>query len=198
MIVSKFEKLMSIIKYKGVVTAEEARNQGISTALLKQWIDKGKLDRISRGIYSLPNDSVDSLFVMQLRCGKGIYSHETALMLHDLSDRVPSKNVMTVPKGYNTHRLNGEMIEFHWVDKNIHELGLIKMTSMYGNEIKVYDLERTICDIIKYRSSMDLAIVNGALKAYIEHPNAKLFKLSLYAKKMGIAHKVNEIMEVLQ
>lgn len=195
---SKYEKLMNKIKYKGVITAEEARKQGISTALIKQWVDKGKLDRISRGIYALPNEVVDSLYVMQLKCGKGIYSHETALMLHDLSDRIPSKNVMTVPKGYNTHRLSEELLEFHWVEKDIHELGVMTMKSIYGNEIKVYDLERTICDIIKYRSSMDLAILNGALKAYMTHPQAKRFKLSLYAKKMGISKKVNEIMEVLQ
>jgi len=194
----KFEKLLNIIEQYGVITAGEAREQGVSTALIKQWVDKGKLERISRGIYALPNESIDSLYVMQLRCGKGVYSHETALMLHDLSDRVPSKNVMTVPKGYNTHRFNEELLEFHWVEKDIHELGLTTIKSMYGNDIRVYDLERTICDIIKYRSSIDPAILSTALRNYVEHPKAKRFKLSLYAKKMGVATKVNEIMEVLR
>lgn len=114
---SKFEELTIKIKYKGVITAEEARKQGISTALLKQWVDKGRLERISRGIYSLPNQTVDSLYVMQLKCGKGIYSHESALMLHDLSDCIPSRNVMTVPKGYNVYHLSRELFEFHGVEK---------------------------------------------------------------------------------
>lgn len=192
----KFDKVTMIIEEKGVITSEEAREENISVALLKQWVDRGKLERVSRGVYSLPHSIVDSLYVFQLRCKKGIFSHETALLLHNLSDRIPTKCVMTVPEGYNTHRFNKNSIDFHWCNKNIHDLGVINIISTYGNELRVYDLERTICDIIKYRSSMDPAIFKTAIQNYIEKSDKKRFKLSLYAKKLGVTNKVNQVLGV--
>ncbi len=195
---TKYEKVIEKLKEKGVITTKEAVECGVSATALKYWVDEGKLERVSRGIYSLPNDVVDSMYVMQLKCTKGIFSHETALLMHDFSDRTPSKNVMTVPAGYNTQKYKNEPVEFHWIKKELHELGVIEMESLYGNPIRVYDLERTICDIIKYRKQMDSAIVNNALREYVNHPKAKKFKLAIYAKKMGITNTVNKVMEVLR
>jgi len=114
-----------------------------------------------------------------------------------LSDLTPSKNVMTVPNGYNVHRLKNESVEFHWIKNEIHELGVMTIKTSHGNLIKVYDLERTICDIIKYRKKMDRAIVNSSLKEYINRSDAKRYKLTMYAKKLGISKIVSDVMEVL-
>lgn len=194
---SKFEIIENKLDVEGVLTSKQIEEMGISRASITNWVKKGLLERVSRGVYVLPNDLIDTLFIMQSKCKKGIYSHETALMLHDLSDYTPSKNIMTVPTGYNVHRLKNELVEFHWIKNEIHELGVMTMKSSHGNEIKVYDLERTVCDIIKYRKKMDRAIVNSSLKEYINRSDAKRFKLTIYAKKLGISKVVSDVMEVL-
>lgn len=61
----------------------------------------------------------------------------------------------------------------------------------------VYDLERTICDIIRNRESMDKAIVNSALREYQTLKNAKPSKLSIYAKKLEMQSTINKVMGVL-
>lgn len=194
---SKFDIVEKKIYEAGVLTSKQIEEMGISRVSITNWVKKGLIERVSRGVYILPNDLIDTLFIIQSKCKKGIYSHETALMLHDLSDYTPSKNIMTLPIGYNVHRLKNELVEFHWIKNEIHELGVMTIKSPYGNEIKVYDLERTVCDIIKYRKKMDRAIVNSSLKEYINRSDAKRFKLTIYAKKLGISKIVSEVMEVL-
>lgn len=62
-----------------------------------------------------------------------------------------------------------------------------KLSDM-GNEIPVYDVERTICDIIKSDTKMDSYVVNSAIRQYVK--NGKLSKLMVYASKMGIEKKL--------
>lgn len=195
---SKFSLIEARLIKTSVITTVQAEACGVSSTTMTNWAKAGKIERIARGVYSLPNQTYDTLYVMQLKCPKGIFSHETALMLHDLSDRTPSRLVMTVPAGYNTHRHSEDLVDFHYVKKDLHDLGVFEMASYYGNTIRVYDVERTICDVIKYRSRMDRAIVNTALKEYMLNPKTNKFKLSLYAKKMGITKMVSRVMEVLR
>ena len=67
--------------------------------------DRGKLERIAHGIYITPDVWKDKMLICQLRKSKMVYSHETALFLHDLTDRDPVAYCVTVPTGYNTSKL---------------------------------------------------------------------------------------------
>lgn len=55
---TKYEKVIEKLKEKGVITTKEAVECGVSATALKYWVDEGKLERVSRGIYSLPNLSL--------------------------------------------------------------------------------------------------------------------------------------------
>ena len=72
-----------------------------------------------------------------------------------------------------------------------------KKISPFGMNIKVYDVERTICDIIKNKNKIDAEIFSKALKDYVKSKNKNLNKLAKYAKIMNIEKKVSEYMEVL-
>ncbi len=84
-----------------IITTKELTELGVDKSALSRWVSQGKLERIARGIYTFPETLVDNLYVLQLRCKTGVFSHETALYMHGLSDRTPLNNVMTVPSGYN-------------------------------------------------------------------------------------------------
>ena len=66
-----------------------------------------------------------------------------------------------------------------------------------GVKLSVYDRERTICDCFKYRSRLDHEIFNKALNAYAKDEKKNLQNLSIYAKKLRVYKKVNELMSVL-
>jgi hypothetical protein len=77
------------------------------------------------------------------------------------------------------------------------EVGKITGTDSYGNEIPVYDLERTICDIIRSRSRIEAQDITQALKSYVKRKDKDLNRLMTYAKLFRVDRIVRNYMEVL-
>lgn len=100
---------------------------------------------------------------MQRKYGRGIYSHDTALYLPGYSDRTPAQYTMTFPKGYNTPSLKQENILVRRVVPENYSFGVLELQSPCGNPIRVYDLERTLCDILR-GSGSDIQIVGAAMR----------------------------------
>ena len=65
-----------------------------------------------------------------------------------------------------------------------------------GNKVRVYDIERCICDIIRSKNRMDLEHVKYSIREYIKRKDKNLMKLSKYADKMGIKKEVMDFVEV--
>jgi predicted transcriptional regulator of viral defense system len=137
------------------------------------------------------------MYLLQYRFSKGIFSHETALYLHGMTDRTPTHFTMTFPWGYNAASLKDENLTAKRVIKKYYELGVIGMPSPTGNVIKVYDVERTLCDIVRGNSSCDIQIVVEAMKRYAESKQKDIQKLTGYAEKLRVKPKILNYMEVL-
>ena len=117
--------------------------------------------------------------------------------MHNLSDRTPLRFDITVPRGYGGSLQNDNNVSLHYVNKKIINLGVEIVKSPLDMDIRCYDIERTICDIIKDKSNMDIEIYTKALKWYAERKDKDILKLMTYAKKLNIKEKVIEIMRVI-
>lgn len=192
------DKLQDLLKSsKGVVTAKLADAHGVHREYLSEFVRQGKLERIAHGIYITPEVWEDKMLLHQLRKGKMVYSHETALFLHDLTDRDPVAYCVTVPAGYNTSKLNQEGLVVHTVKKELLDLGICIKQTTFGNDIRTYDMERTICDILRDRNKQDAAIVSAALKRYVRRADKDLHKLMKYAGILRIEKVLRNYLEVL-
>ena len=192
------EKIIKMAKNNnGYITSRQIKDANISTITLTRLVKKNKLERISRGYYAITNSFPDDYYKYQLKSKNCVYSHDTALYFYDLSDRTPLYFDMTVPYGYNGSLSKDKNIVLHYVKKELLSLGLTTIKSPFGMDIKIYDMERTICDIIKTRNHMDKEIFAKALQRYAKSENKDLLKLMKYAKKLKIDKKVTEYMEVL-
>lgn len=180
----------------GIITSAQVNDSGICRDYLKPLVDSGDIYRYSRGIY-IKNDAwEDDFYLLQQKYKKGIYSHDTALYLLGYSDRTPIKYTMTFPQGYNCKSLKDEyLIVKHSIDKN-YELGVIEIDSPSGNPILIYDLERTLCDILK-GSGSDIQIINKAMKQYAFSKDKNIFKLMQYAEQLHVKNKVVRYLEIL-
>ena len=179
----------------GFVTAEQVSDYGIPRRCLSEMTDAGMLVRADRGIYALPEVWEDEMFILQYRLSKGIFSHETALYLHGMTDRTPHRYTMTFPHGYNTGNAKKQNIIVKTVLPKLYELGLTDVTSPAGHTLKAYDIERTLCDIIKNKS--DIQIISQAMKAYATSKNKNISKLIGYAEQLRVKAKILTYMEVL-
>lgn len=191
----KLEKLVD--ENGGLIRTRDAEAAGIPRKYISMMASTGKLERLSQGIYLSPNAFEDRLFRLQLRCSNGVYSHETALFLADLSDREPQISMMTVPSGYNARHLTGEPIKLFYIQRELLDLGKTTVKTPFGRTVNCYNRERTLCDLLRSRSQMDPAIVNAAFKSYIRDSEKNLLLLFEYSAQLGVQKLVRNYLEVL-
>ncbi len=195
---SEIQKVLNLLKKNnGIITTKQVEEIGINNKVLTRMIEKGLIERVARGVYIDIKEIEDTYVTSQAICRKGIFSNETALYLHGLSERTPIKYTFTIPSGYNTKLLKDKKYNFFYSKKEIYELGTCKINTPYGNKVLVYDIERTICDVIKNKDKLDISIVSSAIRDYLKNTNRDLIKLHSYAKKLNIDEKVGEYLEVL-
>ncbi len=195
---SNIRALESLIaEHGGVITSKLVGEHNIHREYLRELIRQGKLDRVAYGVYITPDAWEDKMLIHQLRRKKMIYSHGTALFLHDLTDRDPLIYSVTVPGGYNTKRLKKEGLFVHVVKVELFELGVCNAKTIFGNTVKTYDPERTICDLIRDRNNQDPAIITDALKRYVAKKDKDLNKLITFSEKFRVKKIISTYLEVL-
>jgi len=193
-----FENLQSALQENGgVITTAGANAVGISNECLRRLVGSGKLERVAHGVYISPDDFTDKMYVAQLRRPKMIYSHETALFLHGLTDRDPIGYTVTVPSGYNTKAIIEDGMNVFSIKRELHELGSVQVETIFGHMVTAYGLERTICDCIRSRNKMDIAIVTDAVKRYAKRSDKNLNILMEMAETFRVTKPLRSYMEVL-
>ena len=194
---SNFEVIESIMKMNnGYVTSKELDNFGIHRMYLNSMWKKGIVEKVAPGIYIDINKIEDNYYIFSLSMPNTIYSHMTALYFHGLSIKAPNdKYDITVKKTYNSKHLKNH--EVFYVSDDIYELGLTEVKTPMGNSVRVYDVERCICDIIRSKNRMDSEHIKHSIKEYIKRKDKDLVKLSNYAKKMGIKEDGMNYIEVI-
>ena len=181
----------------GVITTAALSEKGILRGNLKKLVEEGKLEKTARGVYILPEIWEDEFVNLQARFKKGIFSDETALFLWDLSDRTPNRYDMTFPYNYNLTNAKNEGINCSRVKREWYLEGKIQTVSPGGNNIAAYNMERTLCDILRKRGGTEIGIIAEAFKRYAVMKNKNIPLLSEYAKKFHVEKKVRSYMEVL-
>ncbi len=181
----------------GVVTTAMVVAAGFSRGNIKYLVDKGLIEKSARGVYILPEVWDDEMFNLQNRFKRGIYSHETALFLWDLTDRTPNVYSMTFPTNYNLTKLKEENIRCTQCKETFYDLGLAETSTPGGNEVKVYSVERTLCDILRPQSNVDIQVVTEAFKRYAKRKEKNIPVLSEYAKLLKVEKRLRAYLEVL-
>lgn len=191
----KLENLIN--KNNGTVLSSDLDKYDIPRVYLQMMVAEGRLERMNRGIYSAVDSIEDEMYALQKKYSKLIYSHETALFIHGLSDRTPFVYAASVPSGYKVVPNISEKFKIYYIKNALHQMGVKETQSTFGNLIKVYNLERTICDIVRSRNRIDIQILNDALKRYVRLRSADFSLLMHYAKQLKIESKIKQYLEVL-
>ena len=181
----------------GTVTTAMVVEAGFSRGNIKYLADKGMIEKSARGVYILPEVWGDEIFNLQNRFKRGIYSHETALFLWDLTDRTPNRYHMTFPANYNLTNPKEENVQCVQCMEALYELGIANAMTPGGNEVRAYSMERTLCDILRPHSRVDIQIVTEAFKRYANRSDKNIPVLSEYAKMLKVETKLRTYLEVL-
>jgi hypothetical protein len=182
---------------ESVFSAGQGKAAGLSYMSLSRLVKSGDLQRPVRGIYKVPNEPDDRLYVEQLRRPKIVYSHATALYLHDLIPTQPVSLSVTVPTGYNTKTLSKEDFTVFSVKNDLYKNDIIQLSTNLGHSVNVYSRDRTIVDCIRSRNRMDLEVFGLGLTNYVIRLGYNMLLLDEISKKFAIANLVNKYITFL-
>lgn len=193
---SNIEIIKKLMEYNnGYITVKNLETFNISRNYLSIMTKKNMIEKVAKGVYIDVNKIEDIYYVLNISIPKIIYSHMTALYFHGLSIKAPNSSFdLTVTKKYNNLKLRKH--EVFYVANDIYELGLTEAETPMGNKVRVYDIERCICDIIRSKNRMDSEHIKYSIREYLKRKDKDLTKLSIYAEKLGIKDEVMNYLEV--
>jgi len=182
---------------KGIIRTADVVQAGISRTTLVSLVKNGKLERIAHGQYICPDNMVDELYMLQQRSKKIIFSHETALFLHDMAERTPFLHSLTITNRDKLSPVLSDGCKVYYVKPELYELGRCILISKMGNEVIAYDAERTVCDILRSRSRIDSQTFAEAMKSYAARKGQNWNSLRDYAEAFRVTNLLRQYLEVL-
>lgn len=192
------DEMSRLVQNHNYITPEIAEKSGISKFKFYKYVRENGLEQVHRGIYSSADDWVDELYILHQRCPNAVFSHDEAFYYHGLTDREPLVHTLTIYSGYNSHRLTADgTCKVYTVKKELLAVGKTMVNDNCGNLIPMYDLERTICDMMRSRNSIDTQDFNSVLKTYVSRKDKNLNRLMEYAKLFRVDNVIRRYMEVL-
>lgn len=185
------EKLL--VENKNVVSCKMLLENGYTKYQIKKMVEHNILTHIKRGLYGLSKELEDEFYIHQKNNSYIIYSNETALYLHNMTDRYPNPLSVTTKGGYHLRNTN---LKIYYVKETFFWLGVTEVITPQGNTVLVYEKERTICDIIKNKNRIDPQVYVQGLQNYFMNDKPNLRKLSKVAAILNIQEKVMNIVEL--
>ena len=196
-------KLNSVMKEfhknNGYLTTKQMVELGIKSWQIQKLIDNEIIERVKRGIYRLCDYDFDTeqeeIDVMKI-VPKGVFCLTSALALHELTTYTPYEYQLAIDKRYKVKVPTYPPIKIFYFNTNNYRIG-IEDKMINGHIIKVYNMEKTLCDCIRYRDKIDKNIIAEAFREYIRRSDKNLNLLMKYSQQCNVDKIVKLYMEVL-
>lgn len=185
-------------QHHNVMTTAELLEAKLYYADIKQLLDEGFIERIRRGYYHWIKDGkireieiINSLFPNAVLC------METALFYYKYSDRNPAEWNFAIDRNVSKLRTNIDypFIKVYRLKSEIVTLGET-IGEIDSTKVRIYDRDRTICDVLKNMNKMDKEIFNKAIQGYVNDSKKNIPNVMMYAKKLHVEKKVKELIGV--
>ena len=192
----KEDYLFKIIEKEGKITSKRVTELGYHRIHLTFLLKQNKIYKVSRGLYSTNKELlVNPLLEFQKSNKKIIYSCFTALNLLEFWPKVTKEVQISVPQGYNASRYKNSAIFYN--SSSNYNKGVIKIEGKDGF-LRVYELERSIWDIIKNENRFDKREYNKLINYYFNKSEINYQKLLEYSKLLRVSKKVQNYLSLFK
>lgn len=186
-------------KHKGILRTSEAIKLGIHPAHLYRMRDEGILESLGRGVFrlmSMPDFSEPDLVLVSKRVPKCVICLISALSYYRLTTQIPHFVYIALPRPSRLPKLEYPPIRCFWYSKNAYQAG-VNTILIEGVPIKIFSIEKTLADCLKFRQKIGMDVVLEALKEYWRRGKTNLDKLYEYAKICRVEKILAPIMETI-
>lgn len=186
-----------INREKGIVyRTKDLNDLGISNYLIGKLIDQGQLIKVTHGIYALDDFKLMQITDINVIIENGVISLLSAAIYYELMDGTKAKCTITLDRNQKPPRIPYDMFVYIYTTSSLYDVGL-NIIDVNGRQVKIYDLERTVCDILKHRNKYDKQLVNKIVFNYLQRDDCDIDKLIAYSKKLRIYNVVKQYLETL-
>lgn len=197
--ISQAERLMRLATEQGVVTTRDVARAGIHTQTLSRLVREGKLERVARGQYRLPEGPVTEHHGLALAARAvpgGVVCLLSALSFHGIGTQLPSQVWMAIDRRARTPQLRYpplRIVRFtgHALTEGI-EHHLIE-----GHDVPVYGVAKTLADTFKFRNKIGLEVALEALRESWRERRFTIDELDRFAEICRVDHVIRPYVEAL-
>lgn len=189
----------SLRKAGGVFRMSEALRLGIHRRDLYKLRDNGKLEMLSRGLYRLkegPEPSLPDFIPAAKKVPQGVICLISALAFHRITTQIPHFVYLAIPRNAYKPTISYPPMRYFWYSEKLLITGVEKHR-VDGFTFKIFDVEKTLIDCIKFRNKIGMDVVLEALKMYWRLGKPNINKLMAYAKLFRVEHILRPIMETI-
>ena len=177
----------------GFITTGEVKSRG-EYEQLRRAIEDGTLMRIRNGVYveisALANNMIDFERIVP----HGVLCLYSAFAHYELSTQVPSATCIAIEAKRKVRLPEYPPIElYYWKKENL-EFGIIQK-SISGYNVLITDMERTVCDAVKYRNKIGLDVCGEVIDNYLKKENRNISLLHEYAQKLRVKNILTTYLE---
>lgn len=195
---TKFEFLDQLLDHNnGYIKTSDAEKNNISRTYFLDYVNERKLIKTAHGLYMTEDTWQDDMYVIQVRYPKVIFSHETAAYLLGLTNREPFMINVTLESGKGSSRLAKSGVRVYKIKEELLEIGLINVLTTSGNTVRSYNSERTVCDIVRKRNTIEIQEVQTTIQEYFKRKERNIPLLMKYAKLFAVEKIIKQYTEVL-
>lgn len=185
--------------HQGLLRTTEAIRLGIHPRVLYQMRDEGLLEQLTKGVYRLietPDFPEPDLVLVSKKIPQGIVCLISALAYYEITTQIPHFVYIAIPTKSRQSRLDNPSIRYFRYSEKVYHSG-IETIMIGGYPVKIYDIEKTLADCVKFRNKIGMDVVIEALKMYWKRKGTRIDKLYQYAKLNRVEKILQPIMETI-
>lgn len=190
---------MSITDYitrnGGFISSADAKDASLYNELLEE-TRNGRIVRVRHGIYALNEGLSGQMIDVDTVVPGGVLCLYSAWSHHELTTQIPQAYHIAVERSRKIVLPDFPPIKLSFMSRNAYELG-VEETEIEGFKVKVYDLEKSVCDAIKYRNKIGLDISSEILKNYLARKDRDITRLYDYAFKLRVGKRIDELIKFM-
>jgi predicted transcriptional regulator of viral defense system len=181
-------------KNNGYLTRQELQKKADYKSL-QRLITKGEVERIKRGVYRLSSYEVAPMIDIGRLVPNGVLCLFSALFHYHLTVQIPQSFCVAIEKNRKVRLPAYPPIQLYFWKREYYELG-ITTEKIYDFDVKIYDMEKSVCDAVKFRNKIGMDVAAEVLKNYLQRRDRNLTQLVNYARQMRIEKILNSYLEI--
>jgi predicted transcriptional regulator of viral defense system len=180
----------------GFLQSKELKNR-TEWRVLEKMLENNSVSKVKRGLYRLNDFSFD---MQPMEVTKivpcGVYCLFTAFRFYELSTYIPFEFHIAITQNKKVNLPDYPPIKIYYLIEKIYQLGITEV-DWNGAKVKMYDLEKSVCDAIRFRKKVGIDTTSEILRNYLKRRDKDLDKLVRYARILRIEKFVRETITLM-